>query len=68
MNNDIGSSFQKLMFDAFYRYRGYRAEKRPDGTLLVANSIMAVNEFHEWVDGLHDVIEKAVQKSLNILK
>lgn len=64
-NNDIGVSFQRLLFDSFYRYKGYRAEKRANGTLLVLNRIMTIPEFHEWVDGIYDAIDKSVEKAFN---
>lgn len=64
-NNDIGASFQKLLFDAFYRYRSYRALKRPDGTILVLNKIMTIDEFHQWVDDIYEEIDKSVQRAFN---
>jgi|HubBroStandDraft_3_1064219.scaffolds.fasta_scaffold50239_5 hypothetical protein len=60
---DISKAFQTILFDTFYRYRGYRAEKRPDGTLLVLNRIMTIEDFHEWVDGMYEAIDKSVQKA-----
>lgn len=66
-NNDIGASFQKLLFDSYYRYKGYRAEKRADGTVLVILKVMTVDEFHQWVDDLYEEIEKSVQRAFNPL-
>lgn len=66
MNNDIGASFQRLLFDSYYRYRGYRAEKRPDGTLLVVLKVMTVDEFHKWVDDIYVSIDESVKKAFNL--
>lgn len=64
-DNDIGASFQRLLFDSWYRYRGYRAEKRGDGTVLVILKVMTIDEFHQWVDGLYEEIDKSVQRAFN---
>lgn len=61
-NNDIGASFQRLLFDLKYRHRGYSALKNADGTVLVLNKIMTIEEFHKWVDDIYEEIDKSVQR------
>jgi hypothetical protein len=61
-NNDIGASFQKLLFDGWYRYLGVRALKLPDNKVEVKGRIMTIEEFHEYVDGAYESIDKSLDQ------
>jgi hypothetical protein len=54
------------MLGVFYKYKGYRAEKRPDGTVLVLNKIMTVQEFHNWVDEIYLTIENSIKEARSV--
>ena len=62
MRGDLGKAWNTLLFDIYYRYKGYRAEKRPDGTVLVLNSIMTIEEFHKWVDHIYESIDQSINR------
>lgn len=65
MRIDTFEAFHKVMFDSKFRYRGYSAFKRPDGTLLVLNRVMTIQEFIEWVDGIYLSIHQSIEKSIH---
>jgi|GEM_PF-5930592 len=67
MNNtkDIGKSFQKLTDWMYYRYKGYRAEKLPNGNVLVVLKEMTIPEFHEFVDEMHRKMDESIARAFN---
>lgn len=62
MRGDLGKAWNSLLFDMYYRYRGYKGIRRPDGTLLILNSIMTIEEFHKWVDDIYESIDQSINR------
>ena len=71
-NHDIGQSFNKLLGEMHYKYRGYRALRLPNGNVRLMLNEMTKEQFHAEVDGWHDMlqasIERAFSKSINRTK
>ena len=66
-NHDIGESFNKLMQDVFYKYRGYRCEKLPNGNVRLMLNEMTKEQFHAEVDGWHDMLQASIERAVSKL-
>ena len=62
MRGDLGKAWNSLLFDLYYRYRGYRGIKQSDGTVLVLNSVMTIEEFHKGVDDIYESIDQSINR------
>lgn len=60
-NYNLNDSFQKLLGEIYYRYRGCRSENLPNGNVLVWSIFeMTKQEFHDMVDLRYRILEKSI--------
>lgn len=62
-NTDIGESFQKLLGEMFYKYRGYRAYSLPNGKVRLMLNEMTKEEFHAEVDSWHSMLQASMERA-----
>ena len=64
-NHDIGQSFQKILGEMYYKYRGYRALRLPNGNVRLMLNEMTKEQFHAEVDGWHDMLQASIERSFS---
>lgn len=69
MRGDLKKSWERLLFDQFYRYKGTVSEKLPGDKLKYhGRTFESIEEFHSFIDGLPTIIQNSIDKGLNKLK
>lgn len=62
-NTDIGESFQILLGEMFYKYRGYRAYALPNGKVRLMLNEMTKEEFHAEIDAWHNMLQASLERA-----
>lgn len=65
---NINDSFQTLLGEMYYKYKGYRAENLPNGNVLFILSEMTKEQFHKEVDLMHKFLERSIERALDKIK
>lgn len=60
---NINDSFQKIIGELYYKYRGYRAENLPNGKVRLMLNEMTKEEFHAEIDAWHNMLQASLERA-----
>jgi hypothetical protein len=61
--SDLGGAMERLLDSMYYSYRGYKAERRSYGRVLIAGELLTKAEFHKRIDDTYTALEESVNRT-----